>query len=194
MASCVAYLPSIAAFALLVTLATLLSSIGLENALNVSIGFDRELRAQGVAVIASAVAGGFVGNTSVGSTTAAVASGARGRLTGIMSGIAAVVFLFAGWPLLPFIPKFIVAGLLLEIGAAIVWRWCWRTRLEMPPGEWALVIAIVVLTVWVGLVPAIPRRHRRRLHPFRARSQPRRHRASRLWARRAGVDAGALGR
>ncbi len=149
------YLPSIGAFALLVTLATLLGSIGLENALNVSIGFDRELRAQGLAVFASAVVGGFVGTTSVGSTTAAIASGARGRMTGIMAGIAAIVFLIAGWPLLPFIPKFVVAGLLLEIGAAIVWRWCWRTRLEMPLSEWALVIGIVVLTVWVGLVPAI---------------------------------------
>ena len=149
------YLPSIAAFALLVTLATLLGSIGLENALNVTIAFDRELRAQGVAVVASAVAGGFVGNISVGSTTAAVASGAKNRLSGIMAAAAALLFLFVGWPLLPFIPRFVLSGLLLEIGAAIVWRWCWRTRQEMPLAEWALVIGIVVITAWIGLVAAV---------------------------------------
>ena len=149
------HLPDIAGYALLVTLSTLLTSVGLETALNVDVNFNRELRAQGSAVVVSGLLGGFIGNTSVGLTLAGVASGARGRLTGVMAGMTAFAFMWFGRPLLPFVPRFVIAGFLLEIGFWIVWNWCVLTRRRMAPGEWALVLAIVAMTVWLGLVPAI---------------------------------------
>ena len=69
---------SIAAYVVLVVLATLLTSSGLEAALNTDANYDRELRAQGLACALSGLAGGFVGNPSVGATMAGVAIGAKG--------------------------------------------------------------------------------------------------------------------
>ena len=62
---------SIAAYVALVLFATLLTSTGIENALNVDADYDRELRAQGLGCIASGLLGGFVGNPTLGSTVAA---------------------------------------------------------------------------------------------------------------------------
>ena len=146
---------SIAAYIVLVVMATLLTSTGLEAALNVDSDYNQELRAQGAAFTASALFGGFVGNPAVGPTAACNASGAHGRLAGVTNGLAMLAFLFLGMRLLPFIPKFVIGGLLASIGLRVIYTWCVATRAKMPLGEWLLVVGIVGVTVWAGLVPAI---------------------------------------
>lgn len=145
----------IAAYALLVALAVLITSTRLESALDVDADYDRELKAQGAANIANALLGGFTGNPSFGSTMAGVGVGARGRLAGLTNAMVMLAFLAVGLPLLPYIPRFVVGGLLMQVGARIVWNNCVGTRTKMPRGEWLLIIAIVVITILVGLVPAI---------------------------------------
>ena len=72
-----------------------------------------------------------------------------------MAGLTALIFLVLGQPLLPYIPRFVITGFLLEVGFWTVFAWCWNTRKQMSPGEYALVLAIVAITVWIGLVPAV---------------------------------------
>ena len=146
---------SIAAYVVLVVLATLLTSSGLEAALNVDADYDRELRAQGLACAASGLAGGFVGNPSVGATMAGVAIGAKGRLAGLTSGLVTLAALAFALPLIVYVPRFVVAGLLLHVGVWIIVTWCLATRTKMPRGEWLVVLGIVAVTVWAGLVYAV---------------------------------------
>lgn len=146
---------SIAAYVVLVVLATLLTSSGLEAALNVDANYNRELQAQGLACVASSLCGGFVGNPSVGATMAGVTTGARGRFAGITNGIVMIVVAFVGLPLLPYVPRFVIGGLLAHIGFWIIATWCVASRSRMPRGEWLVVIGIVAVTIWSGLVPAI---------------------------------------
>lgn len=146
---------AIAAYAIVIVMATLLSSSGLEAALNVDADYDRELRAQGLACLASSLGGGFVGNSSLGITLAGVASGARGRATGITNGVVMVVAGFVALPLIAYVPRFVIAGLLGHVGLSILITWCVKTRTRMPRGEWLLVVGIVAITIWAGLVAAV---------------------------------------
>ncbi len=146
---------SIAAYVVLVVLATLLTSSGLEAALNTDADYDRELRAQGLACALSGFGGGFVGNPSVGATMASVAIGAKGRLGGITNGIVMLIALAFALPLIVFVPRFVVAGLLLHVGIWVIVTWCLATRTKMPRGEWLVVLGIVAVTVWAGLVAAV---------------------------------------
>ena len=146
---------SIAAYVILVVLATLLSSSGLEAALNVDADYDRELRSQGLACLVSSAGGGFVGNPSVGVTMAGIATGASGRAAGITNGLVMIVAALVALPLIAYVPRFVIAGLLGHVGLSIIMTWCVATRSKMPRGEWFVVVGIVAVTVWAGLVAAV---------------------------------------
>lgn len=148
-------LGSIAAYVVLVVMATLLTNTGLEAALNVDADYNRELRVQGLAIATSGMLGGFVGNPSLGSTMAGVTTGATGRVAGLTNGVVMIVFFLVGLRILPFIPRFVIGGLLAQIGVWIIMNWCVATRTKVPLGEWCLILGIVGVTVCAGLVPAI---------------------------------------
>jgi SulP family sulfate permease len=146
---------AIAAYVALVILTTLLVSTQLESALNVDANYNRELRAQGLACFFAGLLGGFVGNPSVGATTAAMNSGARMRICGIFHGLIVLAVLIIGLPLLPYIPGFVIAGFLIFVSGRIIWTWCVETRSRMPLGEWLLILAMVAIAMIAGLVAAI---------------------------------------
>ena len=150
-----AQLGAIAAYVLLVVMATLLSSTMLETALNVDADYDREFRSQGVACLASSACGGFIGIPSVGATMAGVASGASGRVAGITNGLVMILAAAGAVPLLAYVPRFVIGGLLAHIGFWTVFTWCVKTRSKMPRGEWLVIVGIVAITVWAGLVAAV---------------------------------------
>jgi SulP family sulfate permease len=102
-------------------LSILLNSTSIELATGVDIDLDRELRVQGLANIASAVAGGFVGHTSVSRTLVNIAAGGTTRLAGVVVGLVALSVLISGGQMTSYIPRFVLGGLLLQLGARLIW-------------------------------------------------------------------------
>lgn len=147
--------PAFAAYAVLLVMVTLLTTGSLETALDTDADPDREMKAQGLANLACAAIGGFTGNPSVGVTAGSVAAGASGRLTGLVNAAVSAGFVLGGFGLLPFIPRFVLAGVLAHTGLRILLTWTVLSRRRMSGAEWALVPAILLVTVWYGFVPAI---------------------------------------
>lgn len=147
--------PAFAAYAVLLVMVTLLTSGSLETALDTDADYDREMKAQGVANLVCAAFGGFTGNPSVGVTAGSVAAGASGRLCGLVNAAAVGLFVLLGFGLLPFVPRFILAGVLAHTGLRILQTWTVLSRRRMARGEWALVPVILLVTVWYGFVAAI---------------------------------------
>jgi SulP family sulfate permease len=148
-------LPNILAVIFIAVLTALLTCTGLESALDLDGDLDRELKIQGVSNIASALAGGYVGLISVGATMAAKAAGAQGRASGPLTGLICVLALLGGATLVNDVPRFVVGGLQLQIGAEILWTWCVASRTKMSRSEWLLVIGIVAIAVSFGFVTAV---------------------------------------
>jgi sulfate permease, SulP family len=145
----------IAAVAVLGILSILLNSTAIELATGIDADLDRELRTQGLANVASALAGGFVGHISVSRTLVNRAAGSATRLSGVVVGLVAFATLFASGEVITYMPRFVLGGLLFYLGAKLVWDWGIVSRRSLPLRDWFVVLAIVFIATWLGLMEAL---------------------------------------
>ena len=89
-------------------LGVLLNSTVIELATGVEADIDRELRMQGLANVASALAGGFVGTVHVTGTLINRAAGGTGRLSGVVAGLVALAVLIGGGQVVGYVPRFVL--------------------------------------------------------------------------------------
>jgi SulP family sulfate permease len=143
------------AVAVLATLSILLNSTSIELATGQDVDLDRELQVQGVANIASAVAGGFVGHISVSRTLVNIAAGGVTRLSGVVVGLVALAVLIAGGDVVAYVPRFVLGGLVLYLGAKLLWDWGLISRRGLPVRDWLVVVAIVLVTYQFGFLLAL---------------------------------------
>ena len=142
------------AIVVIAILAILLNSTSLELATKVDIDLDRELRVQGIANVASAFAGGFVGHISVSRTLVNFAAGGA-RAAGVLVGLVALIVLVIGSQAISYVPRFVLAGLLFQLGARFVWDWGLHSRRDLPLLDWLVVVAIVLITSNIGFLHAL---------------------------------------
>jgi len=96
------------AVAVMAILGLLLNSTVIELATGVDADIDRELRMQGLANVASALAGGFVGTVHVTGTLINRAAGGTGRLSGVVAGLVALAVLIGGGQVVGYVPRFVL--------------------------------------------------------------------------------------
>jgi SulP family sulfate permease len=143
------------AVAVLAILSILLNSTSIELATKVDVNLDRELRIHGIANIASAFSGGFVGHISVSRTLVSMAAGGGNRLVGVVVGLVALTVLVSGTGIISLVPRFVLAGLLLQLGARLIWDWAIYSRRNLPLLDWLVIVAIVLITSNFGFLQAL---------------------------------------
>ena len=143
------------AVAVMAILGVLLNSTALELATGVDADIDRELRMQGLANVASALAGGFVGTVHVPGTLINRAAGGTGRLSGVVAGLVALAVLMGGGQVVGYVPRFVLGGLLVQLGARFIWDWGVRSRRSLPLRDWLVVVAIVLIAAERGFLEAL---------------------------------------
>ena len=123
---------SFLAMVVVVIVTILLNAAGLELATRREMDLDRELRANGLANLASGLAGGMVGYLSVSRSLLNFQAGATSRVAGVWTAIlcAGVAFVFT--PALFYVPRPVLAGLLLYLGLALLREWLWDTFFKLP--------------------------------------------------------------
>jgi sulfate permease, SulP family len=136
---------SFLAMVVVVIVTILLNASGIELATRREVDADRELRASGLANIASGLAGGMVGYLSVSRTLLNFQAGAASRAAGVWVAMlcAGVAFLFTRAVF--YFPRPVLAGLLLYLGLALLREWLWDAFFKLPLREYALVVGILVL-------------------------------------------------
>lgn len=143
------------AVAVLAILSILINSTAIELATGVDVDLDRELRVQGIANVASALAGGFVGHISVSRTLVNVAAGGASRLAGVVVGLVALAVLMFSSQAISLVPRFVLGGLLLQLAARLIWDWGLLSRRSLPLLDWFVVVAIVLITSSFGFLHAL---------------------------------------
>ncbi|MGD1066060.1 MAG: SulP family inorganic anion transporter [Vulcanimicrobiaceae bacterium] len=137
----------------------LFNATGLELETNDDVDLDRELRAEGLANIGAALAGGFIGYISLNRTLLMRRFGGADRTAGITLAVASAALLVGGWRAIAIVPTFVLAGLLLSLGVQLLERWLIAARRELAPLEYAaLVLIVAVIVVWgflTGLIVGI---------------------------------------
>lgn len=136
---------SFLAMVVVVIVTILLNASGLELATRRDVDLDRELRANGVANIASGFAGGMVGYLSLSRSLLNVQAGAVSRAAGVWAAILSAGVAFAFTPALFYVPRPLLAGLLLYLGLALLREWLWDAFFKLPLHEYTLIVGILVL-------------------------------------------------
>jgi sulfate permease, SulP family len=143
------------AVAAMAVLTILLNSTSIELETRIETDFDHELKVQGLANLVSALLGGFVGYVSVSRTLVNRAAGATSRLSGTVAGLVALAVLFSGNGVVGHVPRFVMGGLLIQIGCRLLWDWLVLSRAYLPRREWLLILSIVAITAYFGFLQAL---------------------------------------
>jgi SulP family sulfate permease len=142
----------ILAVLVIVTICLLSYESGIELESKQEPDIDREMRINGVAVLASAGFGGIIAYFSLGRTSMSYRLGGRGRLSGLTVVVLNLALLAAGTGVVAYVPEFIAGGLVLQTGIPLLWSWVAGTRRKLSAPDYAAIIAIWQINVWFGFV------------------------------------------
>ena len=147
--------PTITTVATLSLFATLMNMSALEVATGKDIDVDRELRCAGAANLLAAGAAGPPGFAHLSLTLLLDKMKVSGRGVGISVAIIQIVCLFFATQIIAMVPTFVAAGLILYYGIDLVNDWLVKTRKSFNLREWAVVLFIVVVSIFQGFLLAI---------------------------------------
>ncbi|WP_017298710.1 SLC26A/SulP transporter family protein [Nodosilinea nodulosa] len=125
-------------------LSLLLSNSSIELVVGRDLNLSSEMKAVGLANIASGLSGGMAGNQALPSTLLVHDIGANHRLTGLVAVAPSVAVLALGSSFLSYLPKVVLGSLLLYLGLSLLWQWLYQAYFKLPLSDY--------LTVWITLV------------------------------------------
>lgn len=146
--------PPALALALLVTVQALASARAIEPARGPALDPDRELFSQGVANVTASLVGAQCTSGSLTRSLTARLAGARTRLASAGAGALVALFLPVIAPGLELVPLAALAGLIVLTGFASISPTQIR-RAAATPGDAAVLVVTIAVTLWLDLVPAV---------------------------------------
>lgn len=134
---------------------TLFNTAGIEVAAQREANLERELNVTGLANILSGLFGGYTGCISVSRSMLNLNSGGTSRLSGLTGAAISLLMLAAAPTLLGYMPKFVLGGLLLYLGADQLHKWIVQSRRRLSVIEYLSLLAIIVIIVNWGFIAGI---------------------------------------
>lgn len=136
-------------------ISVIFSVSALEMSAGKDIDINRELRVAGVANLVSGVGGGMPGFHSLSLSTLAQHFDDRTRVPGVVAALAAGMALLFGAEAIGYIPRFVIGAILVYLGLSFLKQWLLDNRATLTPGEFLVVLLILVVIVSVGFVEGI---------------------------------------
>jgi sulfate permease, SulP family len=134
---------------------TLFNTTGVEVATHREADLERELNVTGLANILAGAFGGYTGCISVSRSVLNFNSGGTGRLSGLTVAAISALMLAAAPPLLGYMPKFVLGGLLIYLGVDQLHKWIIQSRRRLSSTEYLSLLAIIVIIVQWGFIAGI---------------------------------------
>jgi SulP family sulfate permease len=134
---------------------TLFNTTGIEVATQREANLERELNVTGLANMLSGVFGGYTGCISVSRSVLNFNGGGTGRLSGLTVAAISALMLKAAPVLLGYMPKFVLGGLLIYLGADQLHKWIIQSRRRLSLVEYLSLLAIIIIIVQWGFIAGI---------------------------------------
>src|SRR6266481_4017299 len=134
---------------------TLFNTTGIEVASQREANLERELNVTGLANILSGAFGGYTGCISVSRSLLNLSSGGTGRLSGLTVAAVSALMLTVAPALLGYMPKFVLGGLLIYLGADQLHKWIVESRRRLSVVEYLSLLTIIVIIVQWGFVAGV---------------------------------------
>ena len=145
----------IVAVMFVIAICSLLNTTGLEFVTEREVDLNRELNAIGVANLAAAALGGYGSTIALNRTTLNYVAGARGRLSGLTVAVVSALVLIADPGFIAYVPKFVLGGILLYLGALFIYEWLIDSAMRISPLEYASLLTIAVLILKFGFLAGV---------------------------------------
>jgi SulP family sulfate permease len=134
---------------------TLFNTTGVEVATNREANLERELNVTGLANMLSGAFGGYTGCISISRSVLNLNTGGTGPLSGLTVAVVSLLMLVFAPELLGYMPKFVLGGLLIYLGADQLHRWLVQSRRRLSFTEYLSLLAIIVIIVQWGFIAGI---------------------------------------
>jgi len=134
---------------------TLFNTTGIEVATNREANLERELNVTGLANILTGAFGGYTGCISISRSVLNFNSGGTTPLSGLTVAAISLLMLFFAPTLLGYMPKFVLGGLLIYLGADALHKWIVQSRRRLSFSEYLSLLAIIVIIVEWGFIAGI---------------------------------------
>lgn len=153
------HIPSLAgdliAVMFVTAISTLLNITGIEYATHHESDLNRELKTLGLANLICSALGGYASCISLSRTAVNYSLGASGRLSGLVAAALCAFVLLVDPALLGYMPKFVLAGLLLYLGAMLIRQWLIASAFRLSIVEYVSLGAIAVIIIEWGFVAGV---------------------------------------
>jgi SulP family sulfate permease len=133
----------------------LFNTTGIEVATNREANLERELNVTGLANILTGVFGGYPGCISISRSVLNYNGGGSGPLSGLTVAAISLLMLIFAPSLLGYMPKFVLGGLLIYLGADALHKWIVQSRRRLSFTEYLSLLAIIVIIVQWGFIAGI---------------------------------------
>jgi SulP family sulfate permease len=145
----------IGALILVCTIGASFATTALEIGAETELEPNHELRAHGVANMASALVGGIPAFTLAGPSLTYLRLGASSRLMPILRALFSLALGVAGLRLLGFVPKIMVGTLLILFAFGLVDEWLIRARHRLGFSDYIFVLIIAAIIILAGFLPGV---------------------------------------
>jgi len=145
----------IGALILVCTIGASLATTALEIGAGIELDSNHELRAHGLANLASALVGGIPAFTLAGPSLTYLRLGASSRLMPILRALFTLALGVAGLSLLGFVPKIVVGTLLILFSFGLVHEWLIRARYRLSATDYVFVLIIAGIIELAGFIPGV---------------------------------------
>ncbi|MAH56464.1 MAG: sodium-independent anion transporter, partial [Aestuariibacter sp.] len=134
---------------------SLLTSLVADNMTRTRHDSSQELIGQGIGNTVSGLIGGIAGAGATMRTVVNIRSGGKERLSGMIHALVLLAIVLGLSPLASVIPHAVLAGILVKVGLDIV-DWSYIKRAHTGPRwDFALMLLVLGLTVFVDLITAV---------------------------------------
>jgi sulfate permease, SulP family len=146
---------SFAAIGLIESVMTLQAVNEITNTMPTTFAMNQECVAQGIGNFVCGLFGGMGGDTMIGQSTVNIASGARGRLSGIVAAIGVLIIVVAASPAVNLVPIGVLTGILFAI-VIKTFNWnTFRTLVRVSRLDAFVILLVTVLAVFTDLAIAV---------------------------------------
>ena len=141
--------------ALLGAIDSLLTSLVADNLTRTRHDSNRELFGQGVGNMVAGLIGGIPGAGATMRTVVNVNAGGKTRLSGVIHGLFLAAVLLGLSGLVQYVPRAVLAGLLVTVGIGIIDSRGFGHLLKVPRSDAFVMLFVLVLTVFTDLIVAV---------------------------------------
>ena len=134
---------------------TLFNTTGIEVATHREANLERELNVTGLANMLAGVFGGYPGCVSISRSVLNYNGGGTGPLSGLTVAAISLLMLIFAPSLLGHMPKFVLGGLLIYLGADALHKWIVQSRRRLSLTEYLSLLVIVLIIVEWGFIAGI---------------------------------------